>query len=357
MALLFRQLFDVTSSTWTYLLADPATREAILIDPVFERFTRDAALIGELDLALRYTLETHVHADHVTAAWLFKEQLGSRIIAAKAGGAQGIDVPVAAGDTIRFGEQALIVRATPGHTAGCLTYVEKDQRIAFTGDALLIRSAGRTDFQGGDPHTLYRSVREQIFTLPGECLLYPGHDYQGRAVTSVLEERRHNPRLGGTRSEDDFVGVMKNLGLPHPRQMEQAVPANLRCGRPEKDLELPRRDDGWAPVRSFAGVAQVEPEWLEEHLGEVTILDVREPEEFTGELGHIDGAVLVPLGQLRARVAEVSRERPIVSVCRSGGRSAQACSILEGTGLERVANLSGGMLKWRALGLHTRKSD
>lgn len=349
MAPIFRQLLDPRSSTWTYLLASRDTREAVLIDPVFEQFTRDAALLAELELRLTHTLETHVHADHVTSAWLCKQRLGSRIVVAAAAGATGADLEVRPGDVIRFGAEALEVRATPGHTNGCVTYVSADHLMAFTGDALLVRAAGRTDFQQGDAHLLYRSVHQQIFTLPDDCMVYPAHDYQGRTATSVGEERRHNPRLGGTRSETDFVGFSSNLDLPHPKQLDVAVPANLRCGRPEVE---PPPDATWGPVtRSFAGVPSIDPLWLEEHHAEVLVLDVREAAELTGELGHITGAVHIPLGQLRARAASLPTTRPIVTVCRSGGRSAQACTILAAAGLTQFANLSGGMVEWRSRGL------
>jgi glyoxylase-like metal-dependent hydrolase (beta-lactamase superfamily II)/rhodanese-related sulfurtransferase len=350
---IFRQLFDARSSTFTYLLADKATREAVLIDSVFEQFARDSALIKELGLRLLYTLETHVHADHVTAAWLFKEHCGSKIVVAAAGGAEGVDVAVAEGDVIRFGSETLAVLATPGHTNGCVTYVTSERDLAFSGDALLIRAAGRTDFQQGDAAVLYRSVHEKIFTLPPECLVYPAHDYQGREVTTVDEEQRLNPRLGGERSLGDFVGYMTNLGLPHPKQIDVAVPANLRAGRPDANAAAPAAPSAptWAPVvRTFAGIPQIEPEWVAEHRAESLVLDVREPSEWNGELGHIRGAKLVPLGELRAKLGELPKDTPIVAVCRSGGRSAQACVILEGAGFSRVANLSGGMIGWRSLG-------
>lgn len=349
--MLLRQLFDARSSTYTYLVADERTRDALLVDPVFEQHARDAALLRELGLALRFTLETHVHADHVTGAWLCKERLGSRIVLARRAGAQGADRLVDAGDVVAAGSVELEVRATPGHTDGCVCYVSRDRRFAFTGDTLMIRSAGRTDFQGGDARTLFRSVHAQLFSLPDDCAIYPGHDYQGRTMTTVGEERAHNPRLGGARSEDDFAGTMANLGLPHPKQMDVAVPANLRCGKPEGALAAPEAP-AWAPVaRSFAGVPQVAAEWVEEHRREVLLLDVREPHEFDGELGHLPGATLLPLGALRARLAELPRDRPVVAICRSGGRSAQAALILEGAGFAQVANLDGGMVRWRSLGL------
>jgi sulfur dioxygenase len=348
--MLFRQLFDPASSTYTYLVADRATHRALLIDTVFEQFERDRALLQELGLTLTHTLETHVHADHVTAAWRFREAVGSRIVLSARSGAEGADDYVEDGDSIEEGMASLLVRATPGHTNGCVTYVTKDFRMAFTGDALLIRSAGRTDFQQGDSAALYRSIKERIFSLPDECLLYPAHDYAGRTVTTVAEEKRWNPRIGGEASESDFTGYMQNLGLPHPKQIDVAVPANLKCGRPEKPVAP--EDGTWGPVvRTFGGVQEIDPVWVSEHRGSLTLLDVREPDELAGELGRIDGSLPIPLGALRARLAEVPADRPVVCVCRSGRRSAQAYTILEKDGRRDIANLPGGMIRWRALGL------
>jgi glyoxylase-like metal-dependent hydrolase (beta-lactamase superfamily II)/rhodanese-related sulfurtransferase len=348
--LIFRQLFDPQSSTYSYLLGDSETRDAVLVDPVFEQMRRDAALIHELGLTLRWSLETHVHADHVTAAWLLKRRLGARIAVSRAGGAEGADRLLAAGDAVEFGGCRLEVRATPGHTAGCITYVLDGEGAAFTGDCLLIRGSGRTDFQGGDAAAMYRSVQEQIFALPDACLLYPAHDYRGLTVTSVAEEKRFNPRLGGESAIGDFTGYMANLKLAHPKKMDEAVPANLLCGKPARDPSA-GADPGWAPlVYTFAGLWEIAPQVLEEHQGPVQILDVREPEEFAGNLGHIAGAILIPLGTLAARVGELDRERPVVAVCRAGSRSAQAVAILTQAGFSAVANLAGGMLRWRGEG-------
>jgi sulfur dioxygenase len=345
--LIFRQLFDQQSSTYTYLLADPRSREALLIDPVFEQARRDAALVEELGLKLIWTLETHVHADHVTGAWLHKQRVGSRIALSAASRAEGADRALAHGDRIEFGRRALEARATPGHTDGCMTYVLDDRSMAFTGDALLIRGCGRTDFQQGSAHALYRSVREQVFSLPDGCLLYPAHDYCGLTASSVGEERLFNPRLGGQILEDDFVGYMTHLGLAHPKQMDVAVPANLRCGRVA--VAAAGEEPGWAPLTyTFSGIWEIQPNWLEEHLHDVQIVDVREVDEFNGALGHVPGARLVPLGSLAAKANELARERPIVTVCRSGARSAQATVLLKKAGFDKVANLAGGMLRWRA---------
>ena len=222
--------------------------------------------------------------------------------------------------------------------------------MAFTGDCILIRGSGRTDFQQGDPRALYRSVRSRIFALPENCLLYPAHDYRGLTVSSVIEEKTFNPRLGGEVGENDYVGYMKNLDLPHPKKIDEAVPANLRCGQPGNAAGVPA-EPGWAPLRfTFGGVWEVEPHWLEEHLSQVNVLDVREPAEFSGPLGHIRGATLVPLGELAAKAGDLPKDKPIVAVCRAGSRSAHATAILQKAGVADVANLPGGMLRWRAEG-------
>ncbi|HWH46621.1 MAG TPA: MBL fold metallo-hydrolase [Burkholderiales bacterium] len=348
--MIFRQLFDPQSSTYTYLLGDTRSREAVLIDTVFEQARRDAALVAELELRLRWTLETHVHADHVTGASILKRQFGSAIALAQNSGATGADRYLAQGDTIEFGMRHLQVRATPGHTNGCLTYVLDDESMAFTGDCLLIRGSGRTDFQHGDPHALYRSVHTQILTLPQNCLLYPAHDYRGLTVTSVAEERRFNPRLGGEIGEADFAGYMDNLGLPHPKQIDVAVPANLNCGRRD-DAEVSITAPTWAALTyTFAGIWEIQPESLEETADKVQIVDVRERAEYSGPLGHIRGALSIPLGELAGRIGELDLQRPVVAVCRSGARSAQATVILQQAGIKDAANLAGGMLRWRANG-------
>ncbi|MCB9785658.1 MAG: MBL fold metallo-hydrolase [Deltaproteobacteria bacterium] len=349
--MIFRQLFDAPTWTFTYLLADEDTREAILIDTVFEQHLRDVALLRELGLTLRYTLDTHVHADHVTGAWLMRSALGSRIAMSRASGAEGADLLLDPGDRVQAGSVALDVRATPGHTDGCVTYVLADRTMAFTGDALLIRGAGRTDFQQGSAERLFDSVRTQVLSLPDDCLLYPAHDYDGRTVTTVAEERAFNPRLGDQVGKRDFVGYMDNLGLPHPKRLDVALPANLRCGRPLEGDEVPAAPT-WGPVvRTYAGVLEIEPAWVHEHQDEVTLVDVREAAEVSATpLGVIAGARSVPLSALRERLDELPRDRPLITLCPAGARSAHAALLLERAGFERVANLAGGLMRWRALG-------
>jgi len=348
--LIFRQLFDSASSTYTYLLADPRTREAVLIDCVYEQHARDAALLRELGLVLRYTLDTHCHADHVTGAWLMREALASQVALSPAYQASNVDLPLVHGDVVRFGDGALEVRATPGHTGGCLSFLTPDHAMVFTGDALLVRGAGRTDFQAGDAALLYRSIKEQLLALPDDCVVYPAHDYEGRTSSTIGEERRFNPRIGGDAREEDFVGFMMNLGLPHPKLLAIAVPANLRSGEPE-DGHAPQRPD-WGPVvTTYAGVTEVPPEWVAQHRADVHVIDVRAPAELDGELGHLTGVQAIPIDELRARAAEVAADKPVVVICQTGKRSSLATLILRKAGVPRVASVAGGMVAWRELGL------
>ena len=350
--LIFRQLFDAASSTYTYVLGDPASREAVIIDCVFEQHFRDLALLTELNLKLVAALDTHCHADHVTGAWRIQQATGCKIgVSARYGDAlQGADLRLDHGDRIAFGNRHLEARATPGHTDGCITFVSDDRGMAFTGDCLLIRGAGRCDFQQGNAATLYHSITDQIFSLPVDCLIFPGHDYCGRTMSTVGEERAHNPRIGGNADERDFVGFMENLHLPHPKKIDVAVPANLRSGKTDDALCM--RPADWGPVRqNYAGLLEIDPDWVAEHLDEVQVLDVRQQGELDERLGRIDGARIIPLNELKTRVAEVSTEKPVITVCHAGTRSGQATVILREAGYGKVANLRGGMVLWRELGL------
>jgi sulfur dioxygenase len=231
--MIFRQLFEPQSSAYTYLIACGGTRDALLIDPVLETVERDLQLIGELGLTLRYTVETHIHADHVTGASRLRELTACKCALPEKSGAKRVDVPVREGEPLRCGDLAMQPLYTPGHTDDHFSYFLESDGAArvFTGDALLIDGCGRTDFQNGDAATLYRSVHDKIFSLPGDTLVYPGHDYQQRHVSTVAQERERNPRLGGGRSVDEFVEIMAGLNLPRPKKMDVAVPANRGCGQ------------------------------------------------------------------------------------------------------------------------------
>jgi len=226
-----KQLLDYRTFTYTFLLADNESGECVLIDPVYEQVDRDAQLIKELGLKLIYGINTHMHADHVTGTGLLKKKFPSmQSVIAKYTEAKA-DKYVGDGDVIKFGKFQLECRSTPGHTDGCMTYVWHEKSMAFTGDALMIRKCGRTDFQQGSPQKLYESVHKKIFTLPDYFLLYPGHDYAGHTVTTVAEEKKWNGRL--TKSLDEFTNIMNNLNLPYPKFIDEALPGNMVDGEVE----------------------------------------------------------------------------------------------------------------------------
>ena len=235
--MLFRQLFDPASCTYTYLIADTHLREAVLVDSVLAQADRDLKLLSELGLTLRYCLETHIHADHITGADRLRAATGCvRVVPAHAHvscASRHIDD----GELLTIGDVLIEAIATPGHTDSHMAYlVDGDRAIAdwsirlLTGDALLIRGCGRTDFQGGNPEVLYHSVTRQLLSLPDDVQVYPGHDYHGHTASTIGEEKRWNPRFVG-RSPQEFVTFMNNLKLPFPKMMMEAVPANERCGK------------------------------------------------------------------------------------------------------------------------------
>jgi sulfur dioxygenase len=228
-----KQLFDDDSSTYTYLLWDPHTKDAIIVDPVDIQVERDLKEVGDLGLNLVYGVNTHAHADHITGTGLLKTKVqGFQSVISEASGAKA-DVKIGPGDKIVFGSRSISVRATPGHTAGCVSYVADDESFVLTGDALLIQGCGRTDFQGGSAATLYEAVHSQLFSLPDTTVVYPAHDYMGRTSSMMGDEKKNNPRLGSGKTQADFVEIMANLNLAYPKKIDVAVPANMRCGVPD----------------------------------------------------------------------------------------------------------------------------
>ena len=233
--MILRQLFDAVSSTYTYLLADEVTAEALLIDPVREQVERDAHLIGELGLRLTYVLDTHVHADHITAAGELRSRFAARTVMGR-GGAACADLLLSSGDVVQLGSISVKVLATPGHTDDSVSYlvdaVAGVPPLVFTGDALLVRGTGRTDFQNGDPRALYESITRVLFSLPDATQVYPAHDYRGMGMTTIGEEKRCNPRIAGKTCEE-FIAIMKALDLPPPARLAEVLPANRACGLAE----------------------------------------------------------------------------------------------------------------------------
>ena len=230
--MIFRQLFEPTSSTYTYLIACEETGSCALIDTVVDTTERDLKVIKELGLTLNYTIDTHIHADHLTAATKLKALTKSKIIYPGLCELPCMDVAAKEGTDIKIGNLVLHPLFTPGHTDHHHAYLIDNgtQQMVFTGDALLIEACGRTDFQSGDAETLYKSIHEKLFSLPDETLVYPGHDYSGKTISSIRQEKQRNPRLGNNRSLQEFVEIMNNLDLPYPKKIDFAVPGNEDCG-------------------------------------------------------------------------------------------------------------------------------
>ena len=247
--MIFRQLFEADSSTYTYLLACPNSAEAILIDPVLETVERDLQVLKDMQLRLTATLETHVHADHLTGALRLKQRVNSKIAYPAMDDLPCAEIGVREGEPFKVGSIELHPLFTPGHTNHHHAYLIDNPgvKMLFTGDALLIESCGRTDFQSGDAESLYNSIQNKFFSLPDESLVYPCHDYEGRQISTIGQEKRRNPRLGGGRSKEEFVTLMDRLNLPYPRKIDFAVPGNERCG--QCPAEVPEKYRG--PCASY----------------------------------------------------------------------------------------------------------
>jgi sulfur dioxygenase len=234
--MIFRQLFEPDTCTYSYLIGCEFTQKAVLIDPVASEVDSYVALLNELGLTLIYTMETHVHADHITGAGLLRDRLGSKGIVHRDAGAMCADLLVTDGVPLQVGEIEILVLHTPGHTSGCVSYVVGDR--IFSGDALFINGCGRTDFQQGDAGMLYDSITQKLFTLPPDTLLYPGHDYNGKTVSTIKQEIATNTRLGGGKTRNEFIEIMANLNLPYPKYIDEALPANQACGKPDKHEQV-----------------------------------------------------------------------------------------------------------------------
>lgn len=340
--IIFHQLFEPESSTYTYLIADKKTKEAAIIDPVLETVDRDLKLIDELGLKLIYALDTHIHADHITGAGELRKRLGIKTAVSLDAEVACVDIPLEDGQELLLGDKTIKVIATPGHTNTCLTYAFEG--LIFTGDALLIRSCGRTDFQQGDSAKLYHSVREKLFKLPDDTKIYPGHDYRGHTSSTVGVEKKHNARLNERISLDDFKKIMSELKLANPKKIHEAVPANLACGKPKDARTLhPQVVDGTPEIT----VEDLFSHLIDVKNKKIRLIDVRRPDEYNNELGHIEGTELITLGaDLTAFLEKGDRSEEIVFVCRSGGRSGTATAESIKMGYKFTINMAGGMIRW-----------
>jgi glyoxylase-like metal-dependent hydrolase (beta-lactamase superfamily II)/rhodanese-related sulfurtransferase len=331
----------------TYLLS--SGREAALVDPVRERIETYRQQLAQRRLELKKILETHLHADHLMIGRDGKAAFGVPIVQHRASPSPLVDIHVEDGDVIPLGDDSIEVLYTPGHTPDSVCY--RVPGAVLTGDTLLIGGSGRTDFPGGDAGAQYDAVTGRLFRLPDDTVVWPSHDYKGRVSSCIGVEKRENPRfLGKSRSE--YVTLMASLGLPLPDAIQQALQVNQSGFEPE-ELHFPL-------VAEVASVPTLGPVELAARLGSATpplVLDVREPEEFVGDVGHVPGALLVPLDLLQLRLPKLAGyvDREICVVCRAGARSASACAMLRQAGFARVTNLDGGMLAWVDAGMSVQR--
>src|SRR5579864_2331648 len=337
----FRQLFDPASSTLSYLIADDGSHEAVLIDPVIGQVERDERLLREHGLKLKYTIETHVHADHVTAAHALSQATGAQTVVPQDCNAQGYNRVLQDGDVILFGHEEILAIATPGHTPGSTSYLWRDR--VFTGDTLLIGGCGRTDFQNGSAEALWDSITRKLFALDDQTLVYPAHDYKGRRVSSIGEEKRFNARVSG-KTREEFLAIMNNLGLPMPSHIHEAVPANLEGGgsAPQRTEPAPRVAAQNVSAKQLAEVLRTE---------KIHLIDVRTSAEFDNV--RIGSAVNVPLDRLDPAVllAQLGADTPVYCVCQTGTRSQLAAATLRAAGFGRIVHVDGGTNAWLVAGL------
>lgn len=324
----------------TYLIASEAAQRAVLVDPLREKVDRYLALLAYHSLRLDAVIDTHTHADHRSGCLDLKELTGAKVVMHRKAPAPRVDLHVDDGDKIPLGELEIEVFYTPGHTPDGISLFVGDR--VLTGDTLLVRGTGRCDFAGGDAGEQFDAITQKLFALPDETLVFPAHDYRGNTRSTIGEEKRLNPRVTN-RTREQYIELMNHLGLPLPDNIQEVLQPNQSAVDDDR-LRFPSLGE-LNQVRQL-GAAQVR--MLTENSPGPVIVDVREPEEFTGELGHISGSILMPLKDLTARAEELTahKESHIIVVCRAGVRSTTAAAILTGLGYEHVSNLKGGMLDW-----------
>ncbi|MGE0034473.1 MAG: MBL fold metallo-hydrolase [Xanthobacteraceae bacterium] len=337
--MIFRQLFDSVSGTYTYLLASRRGGEALIIDPVIEKVDRYLQLVNELDLKLVKAVDTHLHADHITGLGALRDRTRCVTVMGEQSQADVVSMRLGEGDKLTIEGLALDVLYTPGHTDDSYSFVMRDR--VFTGDTLLIRGTGRTDFQNGDPRAQFDSIFNKLLKLPDDTMVFPAHDYKGETVTTIAEERAFNPRLQ-VRSVEQYVDIMNNLNLPNPKMMDVAVPANIRVGLAQEAIAR----HGWALSPSEAMTLIVKPG--------VTLVDLREKSE-REKHGVIPGSLHAPYPDLAANVqpggmlhelAHATRNR-IVFYCAFGERSAMAVQAAQDAGIAGACHIEGGLDGWK----------
>jgi sulfur dioxygenase len=324
----------------TYLLGCEQTGRGVLIDPLKDRTDRYLAMLAYHRIVLDLIVDTHTHADHRTGTWELRDLTGARVVMHRRAPAPKVDIHVADGDELEAGSLKLRFLHTPGHTPDSLSVCTGDR--VFTGDTLMIRGTGRADFAGGDPGAQYDSITSKLFALPEATLVFPAHDYRGNTFSTIGDEKLLNPRLAG-KSRAAYVELMNNLGLPLPDKIQEALQAN-QSAIDDDSIKFPN-------LAQMNQVRQLTPAEVRERIASgnpLLLLDVREQNEFNGELGHIQGSISIPLRELPARAAALgkSKDVEIIAICRAGVRSATAAAILTGLGFEHVRNMKGGMLDW-----------
>jgi len=340
--MLFRQLFDGVSSTYSYLLASRRGGEALIIDPVLEKVDRYIQLLRELDLRLVKAVDTHLHADHITGLGALRDRTHCITVMSDRSRVDVVSMRVADGDRLLIEGVELEVLYTPGHTDDSCCFRMEDR--VFTGDTLLIRGTGRTDFQNGDARAQYESIFGRLLRLPDETLVYPAHDYKGDTVSTIAEERRYNPRLQ-VKSLDEYVDLMHNLKLPNPKMMDVAVPANMKVGLHQE--EIVRRDCAWTAAQAIGEVGQPG----------VVLIDLRERSERERH-GVIPGSLHVPYPALQEDTAPggmlhalaTATGKRLLFYCAFGERSAMAVQTAQDGGLTGSCHLQGGLAAWKAAG-------
>ena len=337
--MIFRQLFDSVSSTYTYLIASRRGGEALIIDPVLEKVDRYIQLVDELDLRLVKAVDTHLHADHITGLGALRDRTHCVTVMGERSNVDVVSMRLSEGDKLTIEGVALDVLYTPGHTDDSYSFLMHDR--VFTGDTLLIRGTGRTDFQNGDPRAQYESIFNKLLRLPNETMIFPAHDYKGETVSTIGEEKAFNPRLQ-VKSIDQYVDVMNSLNLPNPKMMDVAVPANMRVGLVQD--EIARR--GWAVTAAEARSLKGRPD--------VVLVDLRERSE-REKHGVIPGSLHSPYASLEANVGPggmlhelaAATGKRVVFYCAYGERSAMAVQAAQDAGVASACHIEGGIAAWK----------